>query len=182
MPAHSILGKFRGSFHFFALAFAVSGAAASPRSPEFFRGTVSDVHDGDTITVTFHNNGGESMVRVRLAYIDAPELSQPHGAESRRALASLCLHHYVTVEVVDVDKYGRAVGRVRADGTDANYVQVATGLAWVYVKYAGSTTGPRAALYTAESAARQARLGLWRDDGFTPPWEWRHGRSPRVFR
>ena len=52
-------------------------------------GTVSSVHDGDTITVA-----GNS---IRLDSIDAPELMQAYGIQSRDNLANLVIGQSVTV-------------------------------------------------------------------------------------
>ena len=48
-----------------------------------YHATVKSVHDGDTIRVT-DSHGRE--IRIRMAYIDAPELNQAHGQSSRDAL------------------------------------------------------------------------------------------------
>ena len=50
-------------------------------------GTASAVHDGDNLTLT-HSTGTE---QVRLQGIDAPELAQDWGSESRAALQGLAL-------------------------------------------------------------------------------------------
>ena len=42
----------------------------------------------------------------------------------------------VSVEVETTDKYGRTVGKVMVNSTDANLEQVKSGNAWVYKKYA----------------------------------------------
>ena len=60
------------------------GCLASGVSTEVLLGTVIAVHDGDTITLK--NESGQK--KIRLAGIDAPELNQPYGVESRGALTS----------------------------------------------------------------------------------------------
>ena len=41
-----------------------------------YHATVKSVHDGDTIRVT---DSHVREIRIRMAYIDAPELNQAHG-------------------------------------------------------------------------------------------------------
>jgi micrococcal nuclease len=60
------------------IAFTLIGSA----SAELLTGTVMSVHDCDILTL---QSGGEQK-KIRLAGIDAPELKQPFGPESRDAL------------------------------------------------------------------------------------------------
>lgn len=140
---------------------SLSAAAAS------FTGTTVAVADGDTLTVL----KGREEVRVRLAEVDAPEKAQAFGQVAKRALSDLCYRKITTVHVQDVDRYGRAVGRVVCDGTDANQAQVRNGMAWVYDRYARDTK-----LYLLQDEAQQAQRGLWKDASPTRPWEWRRAQ------
>ena len=54
-------------------------------------GIVVDVHDGDTLTI----KSGATRTKVRLAGIDAPELNQFFGVESRNSLRSLAINKEV---------------------------------------------------------------------------------------
>ena len=47
---------------------------------------VVSVHDGDTLTVLIERK----QVKVRLTDIDAPELGQPFGRNSKQSLSDLC--------------------------------------------------------------------------------------------
>lgn len=105
----------------------MSGTAA------FIVGLVIAISDGDTLTVL---SDDRQQVKVRLAEIDAPEKQQAFGTRSRQSLGELCHEKHAEVRVVDVDRYGRTVGRVACDGTDANEAQVRRGMAWVYDRYA----------------------------------------------
>ena len=66
----------------------------------------TSVIDGDTFKL-------ETGVKVRLIGIDAPELSQPGGEESREYLAQLILNKGVTLETgyEDRDKYNHRLER-----------------------------------------------------------------------
>lgn len=136
-------------------------------------GTVSRVHDGDTLTV--------AGLSVRLDSIDAPELVQAYGSQSRDRLAYLTLNKPVTVTYAKKDKYGRIVGSVfTSDCTLVNLDQVATGSAWYYEAYKCEIdSSTRNAYAAAQGAAKSARLGLW---GVTAvaPWVYRNGVEATV--
>ena len=55
-----------------------------------YMATVVKVHDGDTLTIE-KDDADKSQVVVRLNRIDAPELKQPYGIESRNYLIDLVL-------------------------------------------------------------------------------------------
>lgn len=145
-----------------ALALA---AAATIACAGDLTGKVVRIQDGDTLTLLVD----QRQVRVRLASIDAPESKQPFGTRSRQALADLCHGRTTTVAEQGLDRYGRTLGTVTCAGVDANAAQVATGMAWVYVKYAPKGSP----LYELERVARLEKRGLWADDAPVPPWEWR---------
>lgn len=134
-------------------------------------GRVVSIQDGDTLTVLV----SRQQIRVRLVEIDAPERKQAFGTRSRQSLAELCAGKDARVESKGEDRYGRTLGRVICDGTDANAEQVRRGMAWVFERYA-----PRASpLYAVQAEARAARRGLWQDSNPVPPWEWRATRRGR---
>ena len=131
-------------------------------------GVVTSVHDGDTIKI--------GATTIRLDAIDAPELGQTYGTQSRDNLKSLVEGKSVTVYYSKVDKYGRTVGSVFASGcTFANLQQVRSGSAWHYKQYqCEQPAGLRTAFAAAQSAAESADLGLWAFVA-TPPWVYRNG-------
>ena len=103
-----------------------------------YHATVKNVHDGDTIRVT-DSHGRE--IRIRMAYIDAPELNQAHGQSSRDALRTVLQRQNVQIEVFDTDQYGRQVARVLLDGRDVNVQQIRQGNAWHYRSIARGNFG-----------------------------------------
>ena len=136
---------------------------------------VMKVSDGDTVKVRPVTGGKD--IRVRLYGIDAPEIrhgrkeGQNYGEDAAEALRSLVLRQDVTVEVMDTDRYGRTVGRIYKGKQDINLEMVRLGYAWAYVQY---LKRPHASEYIdAEKEARQKKLGLWKDNNPTPPWEFR---------
>ncbi len=131
-------------------------------------GIVTDVHDGDTITLV----NWQHTYRIRLTDIDAPELAQPRGKDSRASLFHLCALKRATAETAGEDRFGRTLARVTCAGMDANAEQMRRGWAWVFIRYAPKDSP----LYAVEREARLGRIGLWADDAPMPPWEWRQQR------
>jgi endonuclease YncB( thermonuclease family) len=145
-------------------------AAVQPAFAERIAGRVVGVADGDTLTVLAE---GHRQVRVRLAGIDAPERRQPYGTRARQALSALAFGRSAQVEVEEIDRYERAVGRVRVGGRDVNAEMVRRGAAWVYTRYNRDPS-----LVPLEAEARAARRVLWAlpEAERVPPWEWRAAR------
>ena len=149
-------------------AFAYAGNAQTASPAERLHGKVIAITDGDTVRVLV----GSETVKVRLWGIDAPEHNQAFGTRSQQALSAAAFGQDVIVEAVGQDRYGRTLGVIYVGKVNVNLEQVRLGLAWWYQKYA-----PRALEYQqAESAARQARRGLWVDNEPQPPWEFRSDR------
>ena len=79
--------------------------------------------------------------KVRLYGSDAPETEkpeqegQPFGEEAFTALRNKVEGKRVDIEVVDIDRYGRAVAIVRQDGRNINIEMVSDGLAECYTEY-----------------------------------------------
>jgi endonuclease YncB( thermonuclease family) len=153
-----------------ALALLCSLAFAGAANAAELRGRVVGIADGDTLTLLTDQR---EQVRIRLAEIDTPERRQPYGDRARQALAALTFGRAVEVEVVDTDRYGRTVGRVRAGAEDVNAELVRRGAAWVYRRYSRDPS-----LLRLEDDARAARRGLWALPAAerVPPWEWRAAR------
>ena len=140
---------------------------------EFLAGSVSYIHDGDTITLQTET----STKKIRLAGIDAPELKQPYGIGSRDALSQDVLNQSVTVDTNKTDRYGRTVGKVLLNGEDINLKQVRRGLAWVYTDYIKELSAEDRELYkAAEKAANDEHLGLWQDQQPVAPWTYRKSK------
>ena len=141
---------------------------------ESYWATVNSVHDGDTIRVT--DTCGHKQ-RVRLAYIDAPEVNpaQAFGMASRNALREHILHQKVRVTVLDTDRYNRQVAQILFNGRDINLQQVQQGYAWHYHSIARRNQNPADFLRyeTAENEAKQQRIGLWHSNKPVAPWTFR---------
>lgn len=169
---------------FAALAFVaslVTSLAASPFAQDddftpFFDGRVVRVVDGNTLVVENKTTGAQ--VRVLLRAVDAPELRQPFGAESRRNLEKLFGGAAVRVEFKFTDRYGQAFGLVLKDGMDASLEQLTAGLAWHRPRLANEQPADERRLYEeTEREARRARRGLWKDASPVEPWQFRRANN-----
>jgi endonuclease YncB( thermonuclease family) len=124
-------------------------AAAAP-----FNAVVTRITDGDTVWVRPLSGGVPR--RVRIEGIDAPEICQAFGTESRDALARHLLNRRVTVLADSRDDYQRTVARLRLGQGDVGLWLVTHGYAWSY-RFHGSS-GP---YEREETRARRKRQGLW---------------------
>lgn len=138
---------------------------------------VIGITDGDTIKARCGAPGAYQQVTVRIAAIDAPERRQPFGEVSRQHLAALCFEQQARITPRTKDRYGRLVADVSCQGRDAGADMVASGMAWVFERYAQPALDGE--LFLGQSNARAAGVGLWRDIDPVPPWMWRKsGKKP----
>jgi endonuclease YncB( thermonuclease family) len=146
----------------------------STAAAQSLTGKVVSIADGDTLTILAD---GQYQYRIRLSEIDAPESGQPFGRSSRKMLSDLTFGKQVTVRVVDLDRYGRTVGRVRVGSVDVNAQMVKQGGAWAFRQY---QSDQRFQLW--EKEARAAKRGLWglQADQIIAPWDWRAGRRAKA--
>ena len=146
--------------------------AAPAPSAAYFQARVTAVHDGDSVRATDRHG---QRHKIRLAYIDAPELQQAHGMAARDALRRLIDGQQVEVAVFDTDQYGREVAQIRLHGRDINLAQIEEGHAWHYVSIAKRRQDKAdfAAYSHAEAGARSSRFGLWRVQSPQAPWAYR---------
>ncbi|MBI4290900.1 MAG: thermonuclease family protein [Betaproteobacteria bacterium] len=150
-----------------SLAIALLAASANA---EELTGTVVSVEDGDTLTVLVETQ----RIEVHLADIDAPELKQPFGQQSRESLVELCFGTDAVVREIRRDGYGRTLGRLDCAGADANVEQLRRGMAWVYQRQPDTASS----LFFFQDQAQRIREGLWVDKTPVAPWEWRRLRRP----
>jgi micrococcal nuclease len=104
---------------------------------------------------------------VRLIGIDAPELSQPGGEESRKYLTRLILNKGVTLKTgyEDRDKYRRLLRFVYLGNLCINEEMINQG----YAEARYSTDDPLREHYIQlEMEAETAKAGLWSDNIFQP--------------
>jgi micrococcal nuclease len=164
----------RLAFGVAAALLACAAQASEPRRPAEAKrpwtGEVTYVTDGDTLWV--RPERGSPPRKLRLDGIDAPEICQAYGLESKEALVRRLLHRQVTVSTRAMDDYNRALVTVRLDGEDVGGWMVTQGYAWSY-KFR-QDDGPYAA---EEKAARRRSKGLFADESAERPRDFRkrHG-------
>jgi micrococcal nuclease len=109
---------------------ASTGAMAQGkgRSAAAIEGRVDKVVDGDSLW--FVASGSGQRIEIRLRNIDAPEICQDGGAESRQALLDLVAGKTVMLQSGARDAYGRTLGQLSVEGQDVARRQVLEGQAW----------------------------------------------------
>lgn len=139
---------------------------ALPGDFTILSGKVVDVTAGDLITVKV----GRENIKVRLAEIDCPELTQPFGNEARKFIHKLAYNKKVTLKYEMIDLYNRVVADVVLQGgPNLNEALIEEGLAWHYkVRY---QTNPK--LAQLEYQAWSMNMGLWMDPHPVAPWIYR---------
>ena len=105
--------------------------------------------------------------------IDAPELSQLYGPESKYTLAKMVLGKVILVDILCLDRYGRQVGILHKGNprNSFNKLMVELGFAYNWPTYGMLMGG-----HNAQRRARSKRIGIWtRFGGEVRPWSHRHG-------
>ena len=132
-------------------------------------GKVISVYDGDTLTLVAGHGNQAKKYKVRFFGIDAPEAKQSYGIDSRDSLREKVLNKEVKLEIIDVDRYGRSVGKIYLGSRYINREMVAEGSAWYYPDYAEHEKD----LESAQIFAKSERAGLWQSADPQPPWRYR---------
>jgi endonuclease YncB( thermonuclease family) len=121
---------------------------------------VCDVLDGDTLKLC-------SGKTIRLTGVDAPELHQPFGYESREYLKELVMD-----KEVDLGCRARAMKRdmcnVQVNGLNVQSEMVKQGLAFDFPRYSNGRYA------TEQAQAKQANVGVWmQSEGSIKNWDLR---------
>ena len=123
------------------------------------------VIDGDTVSAESQG----TQIKIRLSEIDAPEMDQPFGTNSKKCLSELIRENSgLKFKSDGQDSYGRSLGWLMADQINLNYEMVKRGCAWVYDRYVVNKT-----IYSFQNGARLKKLGLWSSQNPVKPWIWR---------
>jgi endonuclease YncB( thermonuclease family) len=138
-------------------------------------GLIIHVVDGDTVHLL---NDKQEKLKVRLHYIDAPELDQSYGMESKFVLEQLILNKKVTVISDKKDKYKRLLGVISLDEMDVNLEMIKSGAAWHFKKYAKfDQASDQYMIYDKnEHQAKLKKTGLWKEKAISP-WLWRKNKK-----
>src|SRR6516162_4973363 len=159
-----------------ALLFLLSTYVLPEQPP--LHGRCVGVADGDTIRVL---SGDNQQIRVRFAFVDAPEKGQPFGQRAKQAMSELVFDKDVELLPHTIDRYGCLVAREIVDGQDAGLELLKEGLCWVYEKHVGEAPDEIQTDYRdAQDDAQSEKGGLWQDPDPVPPWEWRKGKRASL--
>jgi len=135
-----------------------------------YSGVVVNVYDGDSITIM---NKGKKL-RVSLYGIDAPELKQEHGPESRDFLASFINKETVEAAPIGKVRKGKMAGTIMLGDDNINELMILNGKAWVDRKACSEDFCNT--WIKMEEAAKATKKGLWSSPDPEPPWEFqKHG-------
>ena len=143
----------------------------TPSYADQYEGRVIKVIDGDTIWVKTNNK----HIKIRLSYIDAPELKQTYGVRSKFFLTNLILDKNVQINANKKDRYNRHLGEVYIHNVDesvfVNAKMLKSGNAWIYLKYRDNSY-----LKNLENYARIKKIGLWSEETPVEPWIYRRSK------
>ena len=137
-----------------------------------YQALVVKVIDGDTIIVN-HNNDRR---KIRLLYIDAPEIDQVYGKDSKVFLKNILSNQTITVNTIKKDKYNRELSEIYLyfDGNPVfvNAKMIKSGNAWVY-----KINRKNEYLINLENFARTHKSGLWSKNTAIEPWVFRKNKK-----
>ncbi len=131
---------------------------------EVIIGRCIGVYDGDSLTLESADKG---IIKVRLHGIDAPELAQQYGKQSRDTLRKLVLNRELLIRCHGKDRYKRHLGEVYCGSLHINTEMLRCGMAWHYRQYDKSKTYAE-----ATHAAQRVKRGIFAQSSL-PPWEYR---------
>jgi len=156
---------------------------------------VERVSDGDTLVL---KNADGQKFTVRFACVDAPEI--PHSQREKKSKITKDVNQFawgvkaktrieelikqtdnrVKLNITDSDRYGRKVAEIRLkNGTFVQQVLLQEGLAKVYRPYL-SKCPSKDIVQQAEAQAKQQRIGVWSDQKFIDPWEYRKAKKQAI--
>ena len=147
---------------------SLSGLALSST----FDGKITKIIDGDT--VYFQTNGHNDSKKLRLVGIDAPEIKQPFGRQSRKCLSNLINNQSVQIISFGEDRYKRTLAKILIEKIDINLAMIKNGCAWFYRRYKNTLDIDDQVMYDqAEIFAIENKKGLFSNQEAEAPWDWR---------
>ena len=134
--------------------------------------------DGDTIWIDQIDCDSKQILtenlKLRLIGIDAPEMEQQFGKESKLCLSQLIGNNSIKLKTYGRDRYQRILAKIMVGEVDINLAMIKKGCAWFYRQYQDSLDENDQKLYDqAEQIAQRQSLGLFKHVKALPPWVWR---------
>jgi len=129
-------------------------------------GRLVRVVDGDTYDLEWNGK----THRCRLANVDAPELPQHWGLQSRIFAEQTLGFKVLSIDSLGKDFYGRSLIRMHVDGLAFDSLLIITGNAWYYEQF-----GMDGSLADLQQMAIAKKAGLWvcGAQAVCPPWLYR---------
>lgn len=144
------------------LAFSACNRNHNAAERTTISGTVKKVIDGDSFELLTADN---TLIRVKMEGIDAPEKGMPFYDESKKFLKHMCLGKLVRFLPNGVCVYNKQMGMTFLNnGTELGHEMVRAGMAWQVNKF---NTDKK--LYSLEAQARLEHRGLWIEENPVPP-------------
>jgi micrococcal nuclease len=135
-------------------------------------GKIIRIIDGDT--VYFQAAGDDNFKKLRLVGIDAPEIKQPFGRQSKQCLANLINNKSIQIISYGEDHYKRTLAKIFIKKIDINLAMIKEGCAWFYRRYKNTLDKDDQAMYDkAEIFAIENKKGLFSNQEAEAPWVWR---------
>ena len=135
-------------------------------------GKIIKIIDGDT--VYFQANNDDGYKKLRLVGIDAPEMKQPFGHQSRQCLANLINNKHVQIITFGEDRYKRTLAKIIIEKIDINLAMIKKGCAWFYRRYKNTLDKDDQVMYDqAEIYSIENKKGLFSNQEAEAPWVWR---------
>lgn len=149
---------------------AASRQSQPKSAPKHVKGRTTSIPDGDGFTLF----DGVQHHQCRLAWLDAPEMSQRRGPIARAVLYYLLKDHEIECTFLTIDKYRRnIVSVVRDDGLWINLELIRLGAAFYEPRYGKGDD----ALAYAQQDAQRTKIGIWEDSVPERPVKHRHTKN-----
>ena len=121
--------------------------------------------DGDSIKI--------KNFKIRFEGIDAPEIKQRYGIDSKKFLKNIVLDKTIIINSEKTDRYNRQLAEIYLYFDDkkpifVNAKMIKSGNAWVYKRNRNNNY-----LLRQENHARTNKLGLWSSPAAMEPWVFR---------
>ena len=156
----------------FALIFTISTSLSGIVLSSTLDGKIIKIIDGDT--VHFQANNDDGYKKLRLVGIDAPEMKQPFGYQSRQCLANLINNKLVQIITFGEDRYKRTLAKIIIEKIDINLAMIKNGCAWFYRRYKNTLDKDDQVMYDqAEIYSIENKKGLFSNQEAEAPWVWR---------
>lgn len=165
-------------------AFMTSSSLAQEPEKEVLRAKVVEVLSGSSIRVKAVTPESKTVEFMCMIFgIDAPvflyngAIKQPYGEESKKEMEVM-----VIGQEVEVTMHGHffhsadGLCSVRKGGRDVGLEMIKKGYAWVMMGFEDDEKElpPFLKEYSkAQKEARAKKVGLWKDEDPTPPWQFR---------